>query len=70
MAWIQQVDKGHVFYCSLGHVHDVLWNPALLKFYLNGIQYATGDLEADATPSAKLLPQPEPAHAPENDTNR
>jgi type 1 glutamine amidotransferase len=67
VAWIEEVGKGHVFYCSLGHVHDIFWNPVLLRFYSNGIQYATGDLKADAVPSAKLSPQPEPAHAPEKD---
>lgn len=70
VAWIEQVGKGHVFYCSLGHVHDIFWNPMLLKFYLNGIQYAAGDLQADATPSAKLSPQPEPAHAPEKEQKK
>jgi type 1 glutamine amidotransferase len=67
VAWIQEVDKGHVFYCSLGHEHAVFWNPTLLQFYCNGVQYALGDLKADATPSAKLSPQPQPAHAPEKE---
>ncbi len=64
VAWIQQVGKGRVFYCSLGHVHQIFYNPVILKFYLDGIQYALGDLKADATPSAKLSPQPKPALAP------
>ncbi len=60
IAWIQQVGKGHVFYCSLGHNRHIFWDPAFLQFYLDGIQYALGDLPADATPSAKLDPQPKP----------
>ena len=60
IAWIQQVGKGRVFYCSLGHNRHIFWDPAILQFYLDGIQYALGDLKADATPSAKLNPQPEP----------
>jgi type 1 glutamine amidotransferase len=60
IAWIQEIGKGHVFYCSLGHNRHIFWDPALLQFYLDGIQYALGDLKADATPSAKLNPQPEP----------
>ena len=65
VAWIQEVGKGHTFYCSLGHVHEIFWNPTLLQFYCDGIQYALGDLKADAMPSAKLSPQPEAIHAPE-----
>jgi hypothetical protein len=61
IAWIHEVGKGRVFYCSLGHNKHIFWDPVLLKFYLDGIQYALGDLKADATPIAKLAPQPEPA---------
>jgi type 1 glutamine amidotransferase len=65
IAWIQQVGKGRVFYCSFGHMDHIFYDKALLEFYLDGIQYALGDLQADATPSAKLNPQPVPALAPE-----
>ncbi|MHB8974768.1 MAG: ThuA domain-containing protein [Pirellulaceae bacterium] len=64
IAWIQQVGKGREFYCSLGHNRHIFWDPAILQFYLDGIQYALGDLPADATPSAKLSPAPEPVLAP------
>ncbi|MCY2994471.1 MAG: hypothetical protein NTY19_42385 [Planctomycetota bacterium] len=37
-------------YSALGHQKDVYWRPAILKHYLAGIQFAAGDLEADATP--------------------
>jgi len=67
VAWIQQVGKGRVFYCSLGHQHQIFWNPVLLQFYLDGIQFALGDLKADTTPSAKLKPQPKPALPPEKE---
>jgi type 1 glutamine amidotransferase len=53
VAWIRQYGKGRVFYSSLGHREEIYWNPKLLQFYLDGIQYALGDLEADATPSGK-----------------
>lgn len=65
IAWIQQVGEGRSFYCSLGHQHEIFWTPAFLQFYLDGIQYALGDLKADATPSAKLNPQPQPLLPPE-----
>ena len=54
MAWIHEYGKGHVFYCGIGHNQSHFWNPVILKFYLAGIEYALGDLKADATPSAKL----------------
>ena len=54
VAWLQQHGKGRVFYSNLGHNHSTYWNPKVLQHYLDGIQYALGDLEADATPSGKL----------------
>jgi type 1 glutamine amidotransferase len=50
VAWIKNVGKGRVFYCSLGHAGNVFQAPAVVRFYLDGIQFALGDLEADATP--------------------
>ncbi len=50
ISWIRTFGKGRVFYCSLGHNDEVYWNPAVLQHYLDGIQYALGDLPADATP--------------------
>ena len=54
IAWIQQYGQGRVFYSSLGHREEIYGNPAVMQFYLDGIQYAIGDLSADATPSSKL----------------
>lgn len=53
MAWIKTYGEGRVFYCAFSHFDENFQNPALLKFYLDGIQYALGDLDVDATPSAK-----------------
>jgi type 1 glutamine amidotransferase len=64
VAWIHEYQGGRVFYNSLGHNDEVFLQPAILKFYLNGIQWAFGDLDADATPSAELTSQPDPAPAP------
>ncbi len=57
VAWVRDYHKGRMFYCSLGHREEIFWNPTMLQFYLDGIQFATGDLKADATPSqpAKVL---------------
>lgn len=50
VAWIKKEGEGRVFYCSLGHDLNVFQEPAILQFNLDGIQYALGDLAADATP--------------------
>lgn len=53
MSWIKTEEKGRVFYSNFGHNANVFWSPALLEHFMAGIQYALGDLKADATPSAK-----------------
>lgn len=45
ITWIKREGLGRVFYCSLGHNHEVFWNPAILQHYLAGIQYALGDYD-------------------------
>lgn len=50
ISWIKNVGKGRMFYCSLGHNHAITWHPQILQHYLDGIQWALGDLKADATP--------------------
>jgi hypothetical protein len=53
VSWIHTVGRGRVFYCSLGHRNETYFNPTIMQHYLAGLQYALGDLEADATPSGK-----------------
>ena len=50
ISWIKRYGQGRVFYGALGHNHPICWHPAILAHYLAGIQFALGDLEADATP--------------------
>jgi len=54
VAWIREHGKGRAFFFSLGHRHEIFWNAPILQCYLDGIQYAFGDLKADATPSSQL----------------
>jgi type 1 glutamine amidotransferase len=54
VAWVRQHGKGRIFYCSLGHKRHIFQDPKLLQFYLDGIQFALGDIEADMTPSGQL----------------
>ncbi len=50
VAWCRSFGKGRVFYFSLGHQNAIFWTPDILKCYLDGLQFASGDLEADTTP--------------------
>jgi type 1 glutamine amidotransferase/HEAT repeat protein len=50
VAWVFRLGAGRVFYCSLGHQHEIFMNPTLLRFELAGIQYALGDLAAPDAP--------------------
>lgn len=54
ISWVHTHGTGRVFYTVLGHNDFIFWNPTILKHYLAGIQYALGDLPADATPSNQL----------------
>lgn len=49
-AWVKTWGKGRIFYCSLGHNDHLLWNPAVLQHYLDGIQFAFGDYKVDTKP--------------------
>jgi len=52
VSWIREYGKGRVFYSVLGHTASDFWEPWILKHFLAGVQFALGDLAADATPSA------------------
>jgi len=51
LSYVKSYGKGRVFYCALGHQHDIFWNPVILQHFLDGIQFVLGDLEGDVTPS-------------------
>ncbi len=53
LSWVKTYGKGRVFYSALGHFSETYWNPAMLRHWLDGIQFTLGDLEADATPPGK-----------------
>ena len=64
LSWTRRYGEGRVFFCAFGHDDAIWFNPAILKHYLAGIQYALGDLKADDTPTAKLNPAPQAARGP------
>ena len=47
VAWAKNIGKGRLFYCSIGHNHEMYWNPKILGHYLAGIQWAMGDLKCE-----------------------
>jgi type 1 glutamine amidotransferase len=57
VSWVKDYGKGRVFYCGLGHNNEIFFNPAILRHYLDGIQFALGDLKVDASPVAEKAEQ-------------
>ena len=47
VAWIKPYGKGRVFYCSPSHFPESYESATLLRFLLDGVQYAAGDLKCD-----------------------
>ena len=67
LAWVKSVGQGRVFYTALGHRTELYWNPQVMQFYLDAIQFATGDLQAPTDPRpdipVKTGPGPTPPDA-------
>jgi type 1 glutamine amidotransferase len=54
VAWVRPHGEGRVFYCSPSHFPETYTSSTMLRFILDGIQYATGDLECDdSTPAPR-----------------
>jgi type 1 glutamine amidotransferase len=60
---LREFEGGRVFFTNLGHRDDTYTKPNVMRHILDGIQYALGDLSADATPTAKST-KVKPALAP------
>ena len=58
LAWIKMYGKGHTYFNALGHTEVNYTDQRYTNHLLAGIQYILGDLDADATPSAKLAKKP------------
>ena len=50
VAWIRPHGKGRVFFCSPSHQPESYETAAMLRFLLDGTQYALGDLKCDDSP--------------------
>ena len=53
ISWVKNYGRGRVFYSTLGHNDHVNWNKKVLQHYLDGIQFALGDLDGPVAPSNK-----------------
>lgn len=54
VSWIRKYAGSRVFYSNLGHNNETFHNKMALQHFLNGIQFALGDLDADARPSTQV----------------
>ena len=50
ISWVRTYGRGRLFYCSLGHNSEVYMNGEVLRHYLDGIQFALGDLPSETAP--------------------
>lgn len=64
VSWIRRAGEGRVFYTNFGHREDTYANPMIVKHMIDGIQFALGDLPADAAPSDQVTDAAPPAPAP------
>lgn len=70
VSWIREIGKGRLFYTNFGHNESTYENKAIMQHVFEGILYALGYTELDATPTAQagslktaLAPTLEPAPA-------
>ena len=49
VVWVKKYGEGRVFYTSLGHNKEILFDAAILQHILSGIEFALGSLEADTS---------------------
>lgn len=54
LAWVRTYGKGKVFVSAFGHNDSVCWDSRILQMWLNGIQFAAGDLDCET----EALPAP------------
>jgi type 1 glutamine amidotransferase/sugar phosphate isomerase/epimerase len=54
LAWIKTYGKGRTYFTPLGHTEPMYTDKRWTQHMLAAVQYILGDLDADATPSAKL----------------
>ena len=53
VSWVRSYGKGRIFYSNFGHNKATWWTPFMLQHFMDGIQWALGDLKG----SSKPIPQ-------------
>jgi len=53
LSWVRQFGPGRLYYSGFGHNKHVAWDARILKTWLDGIQFAVGDLKIPTDPVAK-----------------
>jgi type 1 glutamine amidotransferase len=53
VSWVRSYGKGRVFYSNFGHNKATWWTPFMLQHFLDGIQWALGDIKGPS----QSLPQ-------------
>ena len=53
VSWVRSYGKGRVFYSNFGHNKATWWTPFMLQHFLDGIQWALGDIKGPT----KSIPQ-------------
>ena len=76
LTWARNEGKGRVWYTAMGHREDVWTNPIFQKILVGGIQWALGEVKADAPANIKQVapgastnppyPAPKPAAEKKN----
>jgi type 1 glutamine amidotransferase len=56
ISYIKRHGAGRVFFCMFGHIGEPFKRKEVLQYYLDGIQYALGDLEVDDSPRTVQQP--------------
>lgn len=51
VSWVRSYGKGRIFYSNFGHNKATWWTPFMLQHFLDGIQWALGDIDG---PSASI----------------
>lgn len=54
-TWARMLEKGRVFYTSMGHREDVWENPIFQSLLLGALGWAFGRVEADVTPNIEKV---------------
>ncbi len=55
VSWVRSYGKGRIFYSNFGHNKATWWTPFMLRHFLDGIQWALGDVKgpSESIPQSK-----------------